>query len=309
MTRQQEREKNLKAALTTIVVNVLILLVMIFAGAWQTPGSGPGEYPGIEVNLGFDDQGSGDIEPRTPIGTEEAKDDENPPTPIEEETPQEEEVTQTAPVQEEAPTKVVEPTTVTDPNSDVEIKEVKKEVKPVEKKTETKPIEKTEKPVEKKVEEKPRVVDTKAVYQGKTTASATTSGTGDGKNGTTGNQGDDEGKTGNKGVPGGTEGAAVYKGTPGGGNGGPSLDLYGWEWDNIPKPNTPDNETSGRIVFLIEVDENGELTHYRKESGSVSAAAERACIESLQKLTFTKKSGAKVPPVSKGRITFVIRAR
>jgi periplasmic protein TonB len=101
----------------------------------------------------------------------------------------------------------------------------------------------------------------------------------------------------------------VYKGRPGGGDGGPSLDLDGWNWDNMPKPNTPDNETSGRIVFTIEVDENGELIRYRKESGTVSAAAERACVESLQKLTFTKKSGAKVPPVSKGKITFVIRAQ
>ena len=305
MTPQQEKKNKTIAALTTVGVNVLVLLILLFVAAWQTPGSGPGDYPGIEVNLGYDEQGSGDIEPRTPIGTEEAKDDENPPV-----DPSEKEDVQPAapaPTAEETNTKPVEPT-LTDPNSDVEIKAEKKEEKPVEKAPEKKPVEKVvDKPVEKKVEEKPKV-DSKAVYQGKTSSNPATAGKGEGKEGTAGNQGDDVGKEGNKGVPGGTEGAAVYKGTPGGGDGGPGLDLYGWEWDNIPKPNIPDNET-GRIVFEIEVDDNGELIRYRKESGTVSAAAERACVAAIQKLTFTKKSGAKVPAVSKGKITFVIRAQ
>jgi hypothetical protein len=87
------------------------------------------------------------------------------------------------------------------------------------------------------------------------------------------------------------------------------LDLNGWNWDYIPKPVPPENETPGRIVFVIEVNENGELDGYHKESSTISAAAERACVEALQKLTFTKKSGAKVPSVTKGRITFVIRSQ
>lgn len=304
MTQQEERKKRLTAALYTVVVNVFVFLILIFAAAWKTAGSGEGEYPGIEVNLGYDEQGSGDIEPKTPIGNPEAKDDEDPPSkPVEEIT---EKAAEPTPVPEETEAKT---TTLTDPNSDVEINEEKKDVKPVEKPVEKKPVEKiVEKPVEKKVEEKPREVDTKAVYQGKTSSNPANNGNGEGKQGTAGNQGDDEGKTGNKGVPGGTEGAAVYKGRPGGGDGGAGLDLYGWEWDNIPKPQIPDNET-GRIVFEIEVDDNGEITKRTKVSGTVSAAAEQACIAAIEKLTFTKKSGAKVPPISKGRITFVIRAQ
>jgi periplasmic protein TonB len=304
MTQQEERRKKAIAAAGTIVINGLILLLMIFVASWSSPGAGEGQYPGIEVNLGYDEQGSGDIQPDKPLGSPDATDDENPPV---EPNAEVAEKSNPAPVEDIKDPKAVEPETMTDPNSDVEIKDVKKEVKPVEKavekKVEDKPV------VEKKVE-KPKEVDTKAVYKGKTTTTTNTApGTGEGKEGTTGGEGDDEGKAGDKGVAGGTEGAAVYKGRPGGGDGGPSLDLYGWNWDNIPKPNTPDNETSGRIVFTIEVDENGELIRYRKESGTVSAAAERACVESLQKLTFTKKSGAKVPPVSKGKITFVIRAQ
>jgi len=309
MNDQQEKEKKIKAGLTTFGVNALILLIMIFAGAWQTPGSGPGDYPGIEVNLGYDEQGTGEIEPATPIGAEEATSDENPPAePLEEEIQPEVSEPVPAVVEETKPTAVEE--TFTDPNSDVSIKEEKTE-KPVEKPVEKKPVVIPDKPVEKPIEKKPvekPKVDNRAVYQGKSSPNPATAGKGDGKQGTTGNQGDDVGKEGNKGVPGGTEGAAVYKGRPGGGDGGTGLDLDGWDWDNIPKPNIPDNQP-GRIVFEIEVNADGELIRYNKVSSTVSAAAESACVEAIQKLTFTKKSGAKVPEISKGRITFVIRAQ
>lgn len=308
MNDQQEKEKKIKAGLTTFGVNALILLIMIFAAAWQTPGSGPGDYPGIEVNLGYDEQGSGEIEPATPIGTEEAPSDENPPAePLEEEI--QPEVPESVPaVEETKPTAVEE--TFTDPNSDVAIKEEKKE-KPVEKPVEKKPVVIPDKPVEKPIEKKPvekPKVDNRAVYQGKTDSNPATAGKGDGKQGTAGNQGDDVGKEGNKGVPGGTEGKNIYKGTPGGGDGGTNLQLEGWDWPKIAEPNTPPNET-GRIVFQIEVNENGELIGYRKESGSLTAAAERACVEVIQNLTFTRKAGSKVPEISKGKLTFVIRAQ
>lgn len=300
-TNQEAKNKRIAAA-TTFVVNAAILLLMIFIGSWKMAGEGEGDYPGIEVNLGFDDQGSGDVEPMTPIGDEKATDDEEAPAEKVEE-PVEEKVAEPKVTPPPAETKVAETSKVlTDPNSDVEIKEKPKEEKPVEKVVEKKP----EVPVEKPVEKKPDPVPT-AVYKKPAGTDATKSGDGIGKQGTEGNQGDDVGKEGNKGVPGGTPGAAVYKGTPGGGDGG-SLELNGWDWDNIPKPNIQDGET-GRVVFNIEVDENGELIRYTKESGTVSASAERACVAAIQKLTFTKKSGAKVPPVSKGKITFVIRAQ
>lgn len=302
-TNQEAKNKRI-AALTTFVVNAAILLLMIFIGSWKMAGEGEGDYPGIEVNLGYDEQGSGDIEPMTPIGDEKATDDEDAPA-EKAEDPIEEKVSEPVTTPPPAETKVAETSKVlTDPTSDVEIKEKPKEEKPVEKVVEKKPEVPVEKPVEKKPEPK---VNTDAVYKKPSSTDATKTGDGTGKQGTEGNQGDDVGKEGNKGVPGGTPGAAVYKGTPGGGDGG-SLDLYGWEWDNIPKPNIQDGET-GRVVFNIEVDENGELIRYTKESGTVSAAAERACVAAIQKLTFTKKSGAKVPPVSKGKITFVIRAQ
>jgi periplasmic protein TonB len=308
MTYRTENQKRTIAGLTTLGVNVLVLLILIFVSAWNSPGSGPGDYPGIEVNLGYDDYGTGDVDPMTPIGDENANDIDNPPP---DEVKQEEQ-TQEEAQPEESTVKPIESGTLTDPNSDVEIKEEpKKEDKPPVKTTEKTPENPTtekpvEKPVEKKVEEKPKVADANAVYKPKTTT--TTSGTGDGTKGTPGNQGDDLNKEGNKGVPDGTVGAAVYKGKPGGGDGA-ALDIYGWNWDRLPNVVGPETEQPGRIVYEIEIDENGDLIRYRKESGTVSAAFERECVAALQKLTFTKQPNAKVPPISKGRITFVVRSK
>jgi hypothetical protein len=95
----------------------------------------------------------------------------------------------------------------------------------------------------------------------------------------------------------------VYQGPENSG----TLELNGWEWDHMPKP-TLSNET-GRIVFIIKVDENGELMSFEKESGSMSAAAEKECKAAIERLTFTKKPSAKVPAVSVGRITFVARVQ
>lgn len=312
MTPQERKNKTI-AALTTTGINLLLLLLMMFAGGWGFSGEGlgqGGENYGIEVNLGYDDQGSGNIEPRTEVGTPDATDDENAPSEPQPEPETQETSSPPAPTQPVTETKAPETETFTDPNSDVEINETKKDVKPVEKTIEKKPVEKVEKPAETKPVEKRPVEQPKAVYKGKTSSATSTDGTGEGKKGTPGSEGDDIGKEGNKGVEGGREGAAVYKGTPGGGGdgGGTGLMLNGWDWDNIPKPNIPNNET-GRIVFEIQVDENGELIGYRKESGTVSAAAERACVAAIQNLTFTKKPGAKVPAVSTGKITFVIRAQ
>lgn len=299
MTAREQRNKRLTAALTTVAVNVVVFLLLVFSAAWRNAGSGEGEYPGIEVNLGYDDQGSGDVQPDEPIGNENATDDENSPSqPNQETTPDQ---SSTEPVEEQGNSKVVQSNTVTDPKSDVEIKEEKKEEKPAEKVVE-KPV---EKPVEKKVEEKP-VVDTKAVYKGKKNTNATTTGDGDGKQGTTGNQGDDQGKVGDKGVEGGTPGANVYKGKPGGGDGG-SIEINGWDYDRIPKVTAPDDQT-GRVVFEFELDADGEVIRITKIEGSVSPATERECRNAIGKISFTK-TGSKVPAVTKGKIIFTVVAR
>lgn len=303
---QQERKNKTIAALTTAGVNLILLLIMIFAGGWGFSGEGlgRGENYGIEVNLGYDDEGTGQIEPATPVGTEEATDDENPPaSPVEETEAQNE----AAPpeTQEASETKAPETQTFTDPNSDVEINEKEKNVKPVEKTVE-KPVEKVEKPAEKKPEVVKPVEKPKAVYQGKTTANSSTDGTGEGKQGTSGNEGDDVGREGNKGVEGGREGAAVYKGTPGGGgNGGFGLQMAGWSWGATPqKPKLSETNVRGKIVFEIEVDDNGEIISIKTIENQLGPSAERLCRQEIERLSFVKTSAGQTPERTKGRVTF-----
>jgi protein TonB len=303
MTKKQEQKKRIKAALGTLGVNIIVFLILFFAAAWKTAGSGEGQYPGIEVNLGSSDEGSGNDQPKTDPGVEQAHDNENPPVQPQQE-PAEETPAKSTPVTAPAETKIVQPTTVTDPNSDVEIKEEKKEVKPIEKAPEKK-VE--EKPIEKAPEEKPKVVDKNAVYTGKKTTTATAPGEGDGKQGTAGNEGDDIGKTGDKGVAGGTEGAAVYNGRAGGGDGG-GIEINGWDYDKIPKVTAQDDQV-GKVVFEIQLDSDGEIQKIIKIEGGLSPTTEAACKDAIQKITFTRKSGAKVPDITKGRITFVVRAQ
>ena len=65
-------------------------------------------------------------------------------------------------------------------------------------------------------------------------------------------------------------------------------------------------EKDGRYTRHGAVDENGEIVDIKTLERGVSVAAEKACREEIQKLTFTK-TGSNVPEFSTGKITFVIR--
>jgi hypothetical protein len=61
------------------------------------------------------------------------------------------------------------------------------------------------------------------------------------------------------------------------------------------------------VVFEIKVDDAGEIISIRTIERSVSLEAENICRKEIEKLTFTK-SGANVPSVTTGKITFVVRS-
>lgn len=108
----------------------------------------------------------------------------------------------------------------------------------------------------------------------------------------------------------GTEGqksVAVYKGAPGGGGGGFGLQMTGWRWDEAPKaPKLQESNVRGRIVFEIEVDENGEISSIKTIENQLSASAERLCRQELEKHTLVKSTTGKVPEKTTGRVTFNI---
>jgi periplasmic protein TonB len=308
MSQEEQEKKNKKIALLyTTGIQVVLFALLFFIVAWRAPDPPLPEY-GIELNFGMDDQGSGDVQPETPVGNEGKKQE-----PIEESKPEVKEEAEPVKEQIEEDVKPVEPKPVEEQivskvESPVVVKEKKEEVKPIEK-----PVEKPEeKKVEPKVVEKPKVeekpkVNPDAVYKPSTQQSTSDNkGTSD-KEGKPGNQGDDPGKTGDKGSPEGTLDAKALYGKAGGGAGGSSLDLSGWTWNEKPNPNVPNNE-SGRLVFEIKVDSNGDIVSIKTLERSVSSEAEQICRRAVEKLTFNK-TGANVPEISTGRITFLVRAK
>jgi protein TonB len=290
---QQEKKNNRIAFATSAAIHVLLFVAFLFAVAWRAPDP-PLPEVGIELNFGTDDQGSGDVQPETPVGKPEA-------------TEEQQQVKNDQPAEDDQPvsaepkpqeSKPVEQPVVSKQESPVTVKEPKKEEsKPVETQKEKTP----EKPVETK---EPVKKDPNAEY--KPTTSKTTADNNQAKSGTTGSQGDDANKAGDKGDPKGSLDANALYGKPGGGDGGSSLNLAGWEWDEVPKPDVPNNE-SGRIVFEIKVDQNGEIVSIVTKERSVSLEAEKICRKEIEQLTFTK-TGANVPNISTGTITFVVRS-
>lgn len=280
-----DRRNNVIAWIASAVFHLLLLLIFLFAVAWRAPNPPLPEY-GFELNFGTDEAGSGAVQPRERSGTEvpaepvQAKPESGQPDqPAEAEpTPARQES-----VQQEQPV-------ISRQESPVTVEEKKVEVKPA------RPQEKpAEKPVEKS-DPKP-LAEYKAPAQGEKP--------GEGK---PVSQGDKPKAAGDQGSPQGTPDAKALYGQSGGGRVGVQLELAGWTWDDIPQPNTPPNE-SGRIVFEIRVNTDGELESYRVIERSVGPEAERACRETIEKLTFTRKDGALIPAISVGKITFILRSQ
>jgi len=296
----EEKNKNriIAASMTAGITGLLLFLVIMIV--WGEPNPPLEGRDGVELNFGLDDQGFGEVQPDEPVGSGGNQ-------PVE---PQHTETPPPAATPEPEPEKPSEQLTADDEESPVVVKE--KEEKKEEKKEKEPEKEKVPEKVKPKVEPivTPTKPDPKAVYDPSASNTPSANKTGDGKAGKPGNHGDDPGTTGDKGSPQGSLDAKALYGTPGngtGGGGGSSLELSGWTWDAKPSPNVPNNE-SGRLVFEIKVDENGDIISIKTLERSVSTEAEQICRKAVEKLTFSK-IGSSAPSVSTGRITFVVRAR
>jgi outer membrane biosynthesis protein TonB len=198
------------------------LLLLFFLLGLSTPLPLPGEE-GVEVNLGYSDQGMGADQQLQPAPAEEIA---SPPPQV---SPREEE-------------KIVTQETEDAPSIE---KPKKEKPKPV-----TKPAEET--PKEEKPEEKPAEqpkVNPKALYKGKSTT--TTEG---GQEGQTGQPGD-------QGNPNGDPNAPNYDGTGGKGD-GPGFDLGGRGARSLPSPSYNSND-QGDVVVEIFVDRDGNVISAR----------------------------------------------
>ena len=237
-----DEKKNQRIALAVATGSqALLLLLFFFLVAWRRPDPPLPEY-GIELEFGMDNQGSG----QTPVPE---------PTPVVEEVV--EEATPEPEVEETPETPVVEPEVeevteaeVTEPEPEEPVEEVVTETQVEESPVVVEEVEESVKEVVAKPEPKPEptpVPKQESLYPGKAAKPS--------------NQGDDAKEIGDKGKEEGKIDERAIYGAKGSADGA-SLQMAGWNWDNIPRPNDSSNE-NGRIVFEITIDDQGEIIGVR----------------------------------------------
>jgi outer membrane biosynthesis protein TonB len=218
---KKQKDSKIKGIVGTILFHGGLLALFIFFGL-STPLPLPGEE-GVEVDLGYSDQGMGFDQQPTPAPAEEVM-----PPPETNEVPEEEVFTQ----------ETEEATIIEEPNKE-EKKPEPVEI-PVEKKEEEQPEEEPEKPPK---------INPKALYKGK----SNTSDEG-GQEGQTGDPGD-------QGSPEGDPNVKQYEGQGGKGD-GPGFDLGGRGAKSLPSPSYNSND-QGDVVVEIFVDRDGNVVNAR----------------------------------------------
>jgi len=279
----------------TTVVHLLLIVALLFL-ALRTPLPLPGEE-GVEVNLGYDDMGMGDVQTESPpLQTETT-----PPMP-------QQELTEPEPVveEEEIITQDIEETPVIEEEKIEEVKEdpepepeeiIKEIPKPQEEIVEEiieKPVDSsllyTEKVVEETIHDPDPVVNEKALFTG---SSQNTSGTNQGIAGSAGDQG----------KPHGFENSNTYDGQGGLGN-GISFSLGGRGSKFLDKPSANFKE-QGTVKVDIWVDRNGNVKNAavnRKGTNIIDPAMHQIAINAAKNSTFAEDP--KALELQRGSITY-----
>ncbi len=277
MSSEEKKNKTIGISLS-VGIHVLLLAFFFFVLAWKAPDPPLPEY-GIELNFGMDQVGSGETPKpkKTQVVEEKLKEKIEEPEEKVEEVVKEPEPEAPKPVEEV----IEEPAEVQPEESPVPVKEVVKpqpKVIPKEEPKKEKPV------VKKKVTEQPKEQKASA------------------------NQGDDANKAGDKGKEEGKIDARAIYGTKGSDKGA-SLQMTGWNWDYVPRPDDKSSE-SGKIVFQISIDGDGYVTRVVTVEKTVSPTVERVYREEVERLTFSRTAdNMKSAPASTGKITFIINAR
>jgi hypothetical protein len=262
-------QKNGKAALITLLVHALLLLIF-FLFSFKTPPTPPlVAEEGIEVNLGNSDIGFGDVQPLQP--GEPAPSEE---TMISVPTPQQAEAIE----EKEKEVTEREETDAPEINKPVTKKEVKN--KPA---ADIKPVVKNNKPVTKETvpSPKPTTPKPKAIFSG--------------GNGTGGNGADDynegrnqgiAGGNGDQGKPGGNPNSDNYTGNGGNGSGGPRV--VSGNRKIVRAYSFTGDLDKATIYAIIKVapDGKGSFVDFAKQSTSRNLAYKNAIINYLPRIQF-----------------------
>jgi outer membrane biosynthesis protein TonB len=290
MKSKEEKNKDRNAMLISLGIHAVVAVLFFFLLAWREPNPPIPEY-GIELNFGLDSSGSGDTQ--TP----------NPPTDQTDDVSTEVESDEIEPTEDVVESTESKETAVEATEATIE------EALPDVVSPDVRPAEKVVKPVENKVEQKKEVISNnpKPTTDPVKQPTKVEGDPADKSKIANGNQGDDVDKTGDKGDPQGSIDARAMYGTAGAG-GGASLDLAGWNWDELPKPKDTSNET-GRIVFQITIDDEGYIIGITTLESTVNPSIEKIYRDEVSRLSFSKKNdgSARVAQTTKGKITFILK--
>lgn len=271
--KENTKKNDTIGILVSVGFHSLLLIVLLFVIAWRQPDpplSGPG---GVEINIGFDDAGMGDVNSNT--------------EPIVEETPAEEILPDIQPED------IVQDVATTDNMESPHI------VEKIEKKETPK-----KETAEKKEDRKP--VEAKNLFPNKGESDGNKN-----KKGNQGDpQGNPDSRNL---YPGNGSNGTGGNGNGGGGNGngtGASLDLPGWQWDTKPNKIDPTSE-SGYVLFEFYVDEDGTVTSAKKIDGAnLTPSEDNFYKKQLLETSFSlKDSKAKPAPKTRGVFRFDVKSR
>ncbi|WP_020599235.1 hypothetical protein [Spirosoma panaciterrae] len=320
ITFENEDEIRVKSLAGAVVINVLLIILLLLVKLTQTiPNPPPIQF--VEVNFGTDARGSGRIQTYNKASDSPREEDVKPaekrpnrtvgppkinPTPPIEKV----KATPSPKVEEAKPAKTAteKPLIVSKAESPVTTPE-RPEPKRVESPKNTAPV---ERPVPPAPAKKVETINTDALFKKSSGGGGSNGG---GSNGTVGkaagtggnNNGDDASGVGDKGNPNGKINAKEFYGTPGGAATGVAFDVSGWAMASRPAVNDDSDET-GKIVFKITVDGDGEIIRVQQQQSTVSPSVAEQYRKAVQRLRLRPKGGS-TPPTSTGTITFIIKAR
>jgi outer membrane biosynthesis protein TonB len=287
---QAEKQDNLIAVATTIMVHAALIFIL-FALFLRTPNPPMGGGSGVVLNLGYVDEGTGEVQTMNDANDSPLNQEAKP----QEETPTE---TNTEEPQPEEPKSNEEEWLASDEETGVQ---AKKE----EKTTPTTPTSEKANQVTEKKNVATQTKEEQKTVSGKV-GTETTGGN---------NNGDKQGKVGDQGNPQGELNAKALYGNPGSGGdgpggagGGPVLDMAGWKMDF--KIKTDESDENGRLRFKIVVDQEGEVIKIETLEKSVSTAVENYYKRQIENGSFIKeKNSSKVAQNSTGFLTIIIRSK
>lgn len=261
---------NPKAAIFSVGVHILLLLLCLFIGYTLPANPSPIEELGMEVNLGNSDDGSGDEQA---MQVDAAANQPN-------------EMQDNAIDQQDAE---LDKHLATDEN-DADAASIK--ANPLTNKSQTN---KNDQHLNKSNTNKPKILFPNQNGLGGNSARSNSNGTNEG-NGM---------RAGDKGVAGGSVGATNYIGAPGMGTGG-----IGHSFDDRTMIAKPSPEAifreGGRVVIHVTVNREGFITNKRIKSAS-NAELGNIALKKIEAVRFNKNES--VPPEQFGDITFVFKTR